>query len=134
MTDILGHYSYWAVAVLLMIGLYTVMAHSNLVKKLIGLSIFQSAVFLMFISLGRRDGGTAPIVPMEHGHAVVDPAIIYSHPLPHVLILTAIVVGVATTAVGLALVVRINESYRSIEERDALASDRKVDEQLDQAG
>lgn len=134
MTDILGHYSYWAVAVLLMIGLYTVMAHSNLVKKLIGLSIFQSAVFLMFISLGKREGGTAPIAPMDHGHAVVDPSIIYSHPLPHVLILTAIVVGVATTAVGLALVVRINEAYGSIEERDALAGDRKVDEQQGKAG
>lgn len=134
MSGALGHYSYWAVAILLMIGLYTVMAHSNLVKKLIGLSIFQSAVFLMYISLGKREGGTAPIVPMEHGHAVVDPSIIYSHPLPHVLILTAIVVGVATTAVGLALVVRINEAYGSIEERDALNEDRKVDARQDRRG
>ena len=134
MSGALVHYSYWAVAILLMIGLYTVMAHSNLVKKLIGLSIFQSAVFLMYISLGKREGGTAPIVPMEHGHAVVDPSIIYSHPLPHVLILTAIVVGVATTAVGLALVVRINEAYGSIEERDALNEDRKVDARQDRRG
>lgn len=129
MNAAIGFYPYIAVAVLMMIGLYTVMAHSNLVKKLIGLSMFQTSVFIMFISLGKRDGGTAPIMPMEHGHAVVDPSIIYSHPLPHVLILTAIVVGVATTAVGLSLVVRINESYRSIEERDALAGDRVYDEQ-----
>ena len=134
MNAALSFYPYIAVAVLMMIGLYTVMAHSNLVKKLIGLSMFQTSVFILFISLGKRDGGTAPITPMDHGHAVVDPGIIYSHPLPHVLILTAIVVGVATTAVGLALAVRINESYRSIEERDALAGDRKLDEQEGNAG
>lgn len=116
---ILAHYNYWIVIVLMMIGLYTVMAHSNLVKKLIGLAVFQTSVFLLFISLGKIAGGTAPIL--------TDAAAVYSHPLPHVLILTAIVVGVATTAVGLALAVRIHEAYGTIEEADALAAERRGD-------
>ena len=114
---ILAHYNYWVVVLLMMIGLYTIMAHSNLVKKLLGLMMFQTSVFLMFISLGKIEGGTAPILTGD--------AVAYSNPLPHVLILTAIVVGVVTTAVGLALVVRIHEAYRTIEEFEAIERDKR---------
>ncbi|MBV60430.1 cation:proton antiporter subunit C [Abyssibacter profundi] len=114
---ILAHYNYWVVVLLMMIGLYTVMAHGNLVKKLLGLMVFQTSVFLMFISLGKVDGGTAPILTTD-GAA-------YSNPLPHVLILTAIVVGVATTAVGLALVVRIHEAFKTIEEHEAIRQEQE---------
>lgn len=100
--------NYWFVIVLMMAGFYVVIAQGNMVKKLVGLNVFQVAVFILYISMGKVDGGTAPIL---------DPNIeVYSNPLPHVLILTAIVVGVATTALGLALVVRIKDAYGSIEE------------------
>ena len=102
------------VVILMMIGLFIVISRTNLVKKLVGLSIFQTSVFLFYISLGKITGGTAPIL-------TGDPDSIYSNPLPHVLILTAIVVGVATTALGLALVLRINEAFGSIEEDDVIA-------------
>jgi len=115
--EFLGYYNYWVFAVLLMIGFYAVIAKTNLIKKLIGLSIFQSAVFLMYISMDKVEGGTAPILKPE----MID--LIYSNPLPQVLILTAIVVGVATLALGLAIVVRINERYGSIEEHDLLDAD-----------
>ncbi|MCY3829826.1 MAG: cation:proton antiporter subunit C [Rhodospirillaceae bacterium] len=104
----LGLYNYWIVILLMMAGFYIVMSRHNLVKKLIGLNIFQSAVFLFYISVGKVRGGTAPIV--EEGITS------YSNPLPHVLILTAIVVGVATVSLGLALVVRLKEAYGTIEE------------------
>jgi multicomponent Na+:H+ antiporter subunit C len=106
----LGLFNYWAVIVLMMIGFYTLIARGNLVKKLIGLSIFQTSVSIMYISMGKITGGTAPIL-VEGNEQVV-----YSNPIPHVLILTAIVVGVATTALGLSLVVRIKEAYGTIEE------------------
>jgi multicomponent Na+:H+ antiporter subunit C len=105
---ILDHYNYWIAILLMMIGLYTVVARGNLVKKIVGLNIFQTSVFLLYISMGKVTGGTAPILDERFT--------VYSNPLPHVLILTAIVVGVATTALGLALVVRIRESYGTIEE------------------
>ena len=108
----LGHYNYWIAVLLMMIGLYTVIAHTNLVKKVIGLNIFQASVFILYISMGKITGGTAPILAEGLGP--------YSNPLPHVLILTAIVVGVATTAVGLALIVRIHEAYGSTEEDEIL--------------
>jgi len=104
----LGLYNYWIVILLMMAGFYIVMTRHNLVKKLIGLNIFQSAVFLFYISVGKVKGATAPIV--EQGYSS------YSNPLPHVLILTAIVVGVATVSLGLALVVRLKEAYGTIEE------------------
>jgi len=107
------HYNYWIFVILLMIGLYTVMSRSNLIKKMIGLALFQTAVFLFYITLGKIEGGTAPIL-MDGDN------VIYSNPLPHVLILTAIVVGVATTALGLALIVRIKETFGTIEEDDIL--------------
>ena len=106
--ELLGLYNYWIVIVLMMTGFYIVVARDNLIKKVIGLSIFQTSVFLLFITVGKVDGGTAPIT--AEGFEL------YSNPLPGVLILTAIVVGVATTAVALALIVRINEEYGTIEE------------------
>ena len=113
-----GLYNYWIVIVLMMTGFYTAIARGNLIKKLIGLNIFQSSVFLLYISLGKLRGGTAPII--------VEGGATYSNPLPHVLILTAIVVGVATTALGLALVVRIREAYGTIEEDEIVAQDEEA--------
>ena len=104
----LGHYAYWGAIILLGIGLYTVTASGNLVKKVMGLSIFQTAVFVLYISISAVEGATAPIVDPSHGA--------YANPLPHVLILTAIVVGVATAALALALVVRIHAAFDSVEE------------------
>ena len=106
--DLLGLYNYWVVIFLMMTGFYMVIARTNLVKKMAGLFVFQTSVFILFISMANVKGGTAPIV--------VEGVYTYSNPLPHVLILTAIVVGVATTALGLALVVRINEAYGTIDE------------------
>lgn len=106
--DILGHYNFWIVIVLMMLGFYTVISRSNLVKKVVGLNIFQTSVFILFISLGYVREGTVPILK--------DGVDLYSNPLPHVLILTAIVVGVATTALALALVIRIHEAYGTLEE------------------
>lgn len=114
----LGLYNYWVVAVLMMIGLYIVIAHGNLIKKIIGINIFQTSVFIFFISMGKVSGGTAPIL--------VEGATQYSNPLPHVLILTAIVVGISTAALGLALALRINESYGSIEEEDIQIQDNQT--------
>jgi len=115
-----GHYNYLLVVVLIMVGLYIVTANRNLLKKVVGLSVFQSGVFLLFISFGRVDGGTAPIV--------AEGVVTYSNPLPHVLILTAIVVGVATTAVALALVVRIHEAYGSLESDELTERDREAEQ------
>jgi len=107
--ELLGLYNYWVFAVLLMVGFYAVIAKTNMIKKLLGLSIFQGAVFLLYITMDKVEGGTAPII--QKGVDAV-----YSNPLPQVLILTAIVVGISTTALGLALVVRIFEAYGTIEE------------------
>lgn len=108
-------WNYIIVIILMMTGLFIVIARANLIKKLIGLSIFQTSVFLFYISLGKVAGGTAPILDGN-------PGTLYSNPLPHVLILTAIVVGVATTALGLALILRINEAFGSIEEDEIIAA------------
>jgi multicomponent Na+:H+ antiporter subunit C len=108
-------YNYWIVIVLMMTGFYIVISRENLIKKVIGLNIFQTSVFLLYITLGKVKGGTAPIV--DGGDRV------YSHPLPSVLILTAIVVGVATTSLALALIVRIHERYGSVEEDEINAMD-----------
>jgi multicomponent Na+:H+ antiporter subunit C len=111
-----GHYSYWVTILLIVTGMYILVARGNLLKKLIGLAILQTSVYLLYIAPGKLIGGTAPIV--AEGFTV------YSNPLPHVLILTAIVVGVATLALGLAIVVRIREAYGTIEEDEILAQDR----------
>ena len=117
--EFLGLYNYWVFAILLMTGLYAVIAKANLVKKLIGLAMFQSAVFLLYITMDKVEGGTAPIIRADM------PDQIYSNPLPQVLILTAIVVGIATLALGLAIVVRINEAYGTIEEDETTEMDRE---------
>ena len=106
--NILGTFNYWIVVILMMIGLYIVIAHSNLVKKMIGINIFQTSIFILFISMGKITGGTAPIL--------TDTEQIYSSPLPHVLILTAIVVGISTTALGLAIVIRIYNAFGTVED------------------
>lgn len=140
MTDLFSSFNYGVIIVLMMLGLYVVFAARNLIKRLVGLSVFQTSVFLFYISIGKVSGGQPPILVESHGadqtdHAVApvvhvaavgDDAtkhslhhgaeVLYSNPLPHVLILTAIVVGVATLAIGLALTVRIREVYGSIEE------------------
>lgn len=120
---IVGHLNYWLFIVLMMTGFYIVVAKGNLVKKIVGLNIFQTAVFMLYISMGKVDGGTAPIFPTDMN---IDPNVVYSNPLPHVLILTAIVVGVATTSLGLALIVRIREEYGSIEEDDILRIEKDI--------
>jgi len=106
--EISGLINFWLVIILMMTGLYIILAQGNLIKKIVGLNIFQVSVFVFYISVGWVEGGTAPI--LAEGIEV------YSNPLPHVLILTAIVVGVATTALGLAMIVRIRDAYGSIEE------------------
>ena len=113
--SILGIYHYWVFAILLMIGFYAVIAKLNLIKKLIGLSLFQAAVFLLYITMGNVEGASAPI----YGFG----AETFSNPLPQVLILTAIVVGISTTSLGLGLVVRIKEEYGSIEEDEIQETD-----------
>ena len=112
----IGIWNYWIVFLLMMIGLFLVIGRKNFLKKIVGLTIFQTSVFLLYITFGKIKGGTPPIL-----YNAIDT--IYSNPLPHVLILTAIVVGVATTALGLSLVLRINSEYGSIEEDDISAQD-----------
>ena len=108
-----GLYNYWIVIVLMMTGLYTVISRGNLIKKIIGLNVFQVSVIMFYVTMGKVTGGTAPI--LVEGEAVV-----YSNPLPSVLMLTAIVVGVATTAVALSIAVRIHEAYGTLEEDEIL--------------
>jgi multicomponent Na+:H+ antiporter subunit C len=110
-----GHFTYFITVFLMIAGLFIVIARGNLIKKLVGLGIFQTSVYLLYVAPGKLVGGTAPILS--------DAFTVYSNPLPHVLILTAIVVGVATLALGLALVVRIREAYGSIEEDEILGQD-----------
>ena len=120
MSGLPGLYNYWVVVFLMMAGFYVVIAQGNLVKKLVGLALFQTSVFILYISIGKVSGGHAPIL--------VEGVTLYANPLPQVLILTAIVVGVATSALGLALVVRIHEAYGSVEEDDIHARDLQADE------
>lgn len=115
LSPLLAQWNYVLVIGLMMIGFYTVIARGNLIKKMVGLNIFQTSVFMLYISMGKIKGGTAPILTS-------DPATVYSNPLPHVLILTAIVVGVATTAVGYALIIRIRETYGTIEEDEIISA------------
>ena len=105
---IAGKYNYWIYITLMMIGFYAMIAKGNLIKKIVGMNIFQTAIFLFYISTAKVEGGTAPIL--------WDKAVRYDNPIPHVLILTAIVVSVSTTAVALALVIRIYRAYGTMEE------------------
>ncbi|MCP4037590.1 MAG: cation:proton antiporter subunit C [bacterium] len=113
-----GLWNYWAVITLMMIGLYIMISRGNLVKKIMGMNIFQVSVIMLYVSIGKVRGGTPPIL-IEGAQDVS-----YSNPLPHVLMLTAIVVGVATTAVGLALAVRLKEAYGTVEEDEIVEIDR----------
>ncbi|OGB88632.1 MAG: hypothetical protein A3G35_03610 [candidate division NC10 bacterium RIFCSPLOWO2_12_FULL_66_18] len=117
---IFAKYNYWISIILMMIGFYGIVAKDNLIKKIIGLNIFQTAIFLYFISLGAVKAGTAPIVDAE----IIRKGYVYANPLPHVLILTAIVVSVATTAVALSLVIRMHQEYGTIEESEIIEKSR----------
>jgi len=114
-----SHFTYFITIFLMVAGLFIVISRPNLIKKLVGLGIFQTSIYLLYVAPAKLIGGTAPILSDEFS--------VYSNPLPHVLILTAIVVGVATLALGLALVVRIREAYDTIEEDDILERDAKPD-------
>tara|TARA_B100000989_G_scaffold88143_1_gene63676 strand:- start:115 stop:540 length:426 start_codon:yes stop_codon:yes gene_type:complete len=119
---IYGHLPYWLFIILMLSGLFIVVSRGNLIKKIVGLNIFQTSVFMFYISIGKMKGGTAPILLDK---SVNNSAVIYSNPLPHVLILTAIVVGIATTALGLALIIKIREEYDTVEEDDIQKMDQK---------
>ena len=139
-----SHYSYWVVILLMMVGFYTLISRGNLVKKIVGLNVFQTSVFMLYISMGKITGGTPPILVDPKGAGKgpggadggggVEMAgeaaaeIVYSNPLPHVLILTAIVVGIAVTSVGLALAVRIREAYGTMEEDEINRIEAKVED------
>ena len=123
--SILGLYNYWIVIFLMMTGFYIVIARRNLIKKVIGLNIFQISVFLLYITMGKTENGTTPILPARE-FTTGNPLQTFSNPLPSVLILTAIVVGVATTALALALIVRIHEAYGTVEEDEILSKDRDL--------
>ncbi len=127
MDIVVARYNYWMVIVLMMIGFYVMISRGHLVKKIIGLNVFQTSAFMLYISIGKIRGGEPPILSgAGHGEAQVQDAAqtLYSNPLPHVLILTAIVVGIATTSLGLALAVRIKEAYGTLEEDEIEAIDR----------
>ena len=117
METIASLYNYWIVIVLMMISLYVIVSQGNLIKKVIGLNIFQTSIFILYISVGKVKGGSAPILS--------DTVSVFSNPLPHVLILTAIVVGIATTALALSLIVRLKEAYGTVEEEEMADRDRQ---------
>ena len=123
MEIILAKYNYWIYVLLMMIGLYAMLAKNNLVKKIIGMSIFQTAIIVFYVSAGAKRGATIPIIEHGHGHEVAGHAINAAHyvnPLPHVLMLTAIVVGVATLGVALAIILDIHKQYGTVEEDEIL--------------
>ncbi|MCX7981991.1 MAG: cation:proton antiporter subunit C [Syntrophales bacterium] len=111
---IVSKFNYWAYIVMILVGLYGMMVKRNLMKKVIGMNIFQWSIILFFISIGAKKGATVPIIIKGTEHAVK--AADYINPLPHVLMLTAIVVGVATTGIALALIILAYRRYRTIEE------------------
>lgn len=123
---IVAKYNYWIYITLMMIGLYAMIAKNNLVKKIVGMNIFQTAIILFYVSIGAKKGATIPII--EHGHggqihgaaSHLVHAVHYINPLPHVLMLTAIVVAVATLGVALALAIRVYERYKTLEEDEIL--------------
>lgn len=126
----LGTYNYWMAIILMMVGLYCVIRSGNFVKKLVGLAIFQTSALLFYVAVGKVSGGRAPILQFDDQGNVLTPdntmgEVLYANPLPHVLMLTAIVVGVALVAVGLAIVVRIKEKYGTVEEDEILEMDAR---------
>ena len=104
---LIAKYTYWISVAIMMIGFYAMIGKRNLIKKLIGMNIFQTSIFLFYISIGARKGGSVPILGAPST---------YINPLPHVLILTAIVVSVSTTAVALSILIKIHRTYGTIEE------------------
>jgi multicomponent Na+:H+ antiporter subunit C len=118
--EIVAKYNYWLYIILMMIGLYAMIVKNNLVKKLVGMNIFQTAIILFYISIGYKRGATIPIIENAHGGHHGAPQAIeaaaYINPLPHVLMLTAIVVSVATFGVALALAVKVYQRYQTLEE------------------
>lgn len=117
-TQLTTKYNYWAYIVIMAIGLYGMIAKRNLVKKMIGLGIFQTSIMLFYVAMGSKKGATIPILA-EHAGEAIDPAA-YINPLPHVLMLTAIVVSVATLGVALALIQRIYQANGTLEEDEIL--------------
>lgn len=130
MEFIIGKFNYWVYIILMMIGFYAMIAKSNLVKKLVGMNIFQTAIILFFISIGSKKGATIPIIQDGHGDAVNQAVNVaqYMNPLPHVLMLTAIVVMVSTFGVALALIIMIFKRYKTLEEDEILESLRSGEE------
>ena len=117
---IIAKYNYWASLVLLFIGLYGMITKNNLMKKIIGMVIFQTAILLFYVSIGVKKGATVPIIEFSPEHQPLLDASAYANPLPHVLILTAIVVGVATLGVALAIIQKIQRVHGTIEEDEIL--------------
>ena len=123
---IIAKYNYWMYIVLMMIGLFGMIVKKNLIKKIIGMNIFQTAIILFYISIAAKKNATIPIISHAHGsgHSAINAAEIIN-PLPHVLMLTAIVVAVATLGVALALAIRIYRQYRTLEEDEILSRIRE---------
>lgn len=117
---LLAKYNYIIYVMMMMIGFYGMIGKKNLIKKCIGINIFQYSIFLFFISMADIEGGTAPIIMEAEQAAALGVDLVYVNPLPHVLILTAIVVCVSTTAVALSLVIRIYRQFGTIEEDEIL--------------
>jgi len=110
MQFVLEHYNYWACIALMLAGFYGVMAKANLVKKAIALGLFQTGILVFYITIGKVEGGTAPVNAAQGA--------LYTNPLPHALMLTAIVVGVSTLAVALAIIVNIRERFGTVDEHE----------------
>lgn len=128
---IVAKYNYWIYIILMMIGLYAMIAKNNLVKKVVGMNIFQTAIILLYVSIGAKKGATIPILEhahSEHAHVAgshMIQSVDYINPLPHVLMLTAIVVAVATLGVALALLIKVYNRYQTLEEDEILAQIRE---------
>ncbi len=114
--NILGWYNYWLIAILILVGIYGMMAKRNLLKKLMGMNILQVAIILFFLTLSPKKGGTMPVFDPEVGTTYAD----YANPLPQALMLTAIVVGVATTGLALALLVKVHRTFGTLEEDEIM--------------
>lgn len=121
---IVSKYNYWVYIFLMMLGLWGMIGKRNLVKKLIGMNIFQVAIILFYLSIGSKIGATIPILTAEDMHGMADPGK-YMNSLPHVLMLTAIVVGIATTGVALAVIIMIYDRYKTVAEDEILEIQKK---------
>jgi multicomponent Na+:H+ antiporter subunit C len=124
---VVAKYNYWIYIILMMMGLYAMIAKNNLIKKIVGMNIFQTAIILFYVSIGVKKGASIPIIQSAHGHGVINVAE-YMNPLPHVLMLTAIVVGVATLGVALAFAIKVYNQFNTLEEDEILAQIRTKQE------